>query len=130
MALERHVPSSVGEVHLFPDVGDVIRGLVTLTDWWQPNTTSILQVGAARRASGFGDGLRDGLFDTIGERSELARRVRGLEERDRRILFLWYVKELAAHEVAREVGISRRQCFRRRSAALRALVDRDDEHVA
>ena len=61
MALERRVPSSVGEVHLFPDVGDVIRGLVTLTDWWQPNTTSILQVGAARRASGFGDGLRDGL---------------------------------------------------------------------
>ena len=130
MALERRVPSSVGEVHVFPEVGDVIRGLVTLTDWWQPSTTSILQVGAARRASGFGDGLRDGLFDTIGERSELARRVRGLEERDRRILFLWYVRELAAHEVAREVGISRRQCFRRRSAALRALVDRDDEHVA
>lgn len=129
MALEGRVPSSLGEVHLFPEVGDVIRGLVTITDWWQPSTTSILQVGAARRASGFGDGLRDGLFDTIGERSELARRVRGLEERDRRILFLWYVKELAAHEVAREVGISRRQCFRRRSAALRALVDQDDEHV-
>jgi DNA-directed RNA polymerase specialized sigma24 family protein len=115
---------------VFPEVGDVIRGLVTITDWWQPTTTSILQVGAARRASGFGDGLREGLLDTIDERSELARRVRTLEERDRRILLLWYVKELPAHEVAREVGISRRQCFRRRSAALRALVDRDDDRVA
>ena len=130
MALREGIPSSVGEVHLFPEVADVIRALVTLTDWWQPNTTSILQVGGARRASGYGDGIRDGLFDTIGERAELARRVRGLEERDRQILFLWYVKELAAHEVAKEVGISRRQCFRRRSAALRALVDQDDEHGA
>lgn len=115
---------------MFASVADVIRALVTITDWWQPNSSSLLQVGGARRSSGYGDGIRDGLFDTIGERSELARRVRLLEERDRRILFLWYVKELAAHEVAREVGISRRQCFRRRSAALRALVDRDDEQVA
>ena len=127
MALREGIPSSVGEVHLFPEVADVIRALVTLTDWWQPNTTSILQVGGARRASGYGDGIRDGLFDTIGERTELARRVRTLPERDRLILFLWYVKELPAHEVAREVKISRRHCFRRRSAALRALVDRDDD---
>ena len=131
MALREGIPSSVGEIHLFPEVADVIRALVTLTDWWQPHTTSILQIGAARRASGYGDGIRDGLFDTIGERSELARRIRTLTERDRLILFLWYVKELPAHEVAREVKISRRQCFRRRSAALRALVDReDDERVA
>jgi DNA-directed RNA polymerase specialized sigma subunit len=127
MALQERIPSSVGEVHLFPEVADVIRALVTLTDWWQPNTTSILHIGGARRASGYGDGIRDGLFDTIGERSELARRVRTLDDRDRRILFLWYVKELPAHEVAREVKISRRQCFRRRSAALRALIDRDDD---
>jgi hypothetical protein len=127
MALREGIPSSVGEMHLFPEVADVIRALVTITDWWQPNTTSILQIGGARRATGYGDGIRDGLFDTIGERSELARRVRSLEDRDRCILFLWYVKELPAHEVAREVGISRRQCFRRRSAALRALIDRDDE---
>lgn len=115
---------------MFPGVADVVRALITITDWWQPATGSILQVGGARRSSGFGDGIRDGLFDTIGERSELSRRVRLLNERDRRILFLWYVKELPAHEVAREVGISRRQCFRRRSAALRALVDVDEDQVA
>lgn len=115
---------------MFGGVRDVVRALITFTDWWQPLTSSVLQVGGARRSSGFDDGIRDGLLDTIGERSELCRRVRLLDERDRRILFLWYVKELPAHEVAKEVGISRRHCFRRRSAALRALVDVDDEQVA
>jgi hypothetical protein len=130
MALSGVVPSSVGEVHSFAEVRDVVRALITITDWWQPATTSILRVGGARRSKGgFGDGIRDGLFDTIGERAELGRRFRLLAERDRRILFLWYVVELPAHEVARAVGISRRQCFRRRSAALRALLD-DDERVA
>jgi DNA-directed RNA polymerase specialized sigma24 family protein len=129
MALHGPIRSNMGEVRLFASVSDVIRALVTFTDWWQPFTSSVLQVGDARRSSGFGDGLRDGLLDTIGERSELSRRIRALEERDRRILFLWYVRELPAHEVATEVGISRRHCFRRRSAALRALVD-DDQQVA
>ena len=114
---------------MFADVSDVVRALIRFTDWWQPITSSILQVGGARRSSGYSDGIRDGLLDTMDERSELSRRVRKLDDRDRRILFLWYVKELPAHEVAREVGISRRQCFRRRSASLRALVD-EDEQVA
>jgi Sigma-70, region 4 len=127
MALERSIPSTLGEVRVFASVPDVVRALVTYTDWWQPLTSSVLQVGGARRSSGFGDGIRDGLLDTIDQRSELSRRVRRLADRDRRILLLWYVKELPAHEVAREVGISRRQCFRRRSAALRALVDKDEQ---
>ena len=127
MALESPIPSTLGEVRVFAGVSDVVRALVTFTDWWQPLTSSVLQVGGARRSSGFGDGIRDGLLDTIDQRSELSRRVRRLDDRDRRILLLWYVKELPAHEVAREVGISRRQCFRRRSAALRALVDEDEQ---
>jgi DNA-directed RNA polymerase specialized sigma24 family protein len=130
MALHRSVGSNVGQVRPFESVPDVVRALITFTDWWQPFTSSVLQVGGARRSSDFGDGLRDGLLATIGERSELSRRIRALEERDRRILFLWYVQELPAHEVAKEVGISRRHCFRRRSAALRALVDEDDHQVA
>jgi DNA-directed RNA polymerase specialized sigma subunit len=66
------------------------------------------------------------LLDSLAERTELARRVReDLDERDRQILFLWYVRELPAHEIAREVKVSRRTCFRRRSAALRLLLDAD-----
>jgi DNA-directed RNA polymerase specialized sigma24 family protein len=130
MALEGPVGSNLGEVCLFRTVRDVVRALITYTDWWQPYTSSVLQVGGARRTSGFGDGIREGLLDTVGERSELSRRILALEERDRRILVLWYVGQLPADEVAKEVGISRRHCFRRRSAALRALVDDDDQQVA
>ena len=116
---------------MFPTTREVIRALITFTDWWQPATSSIMQVGAAKRSSGFSDGIRDGLIDTIDERAELARRVRvDLDDLDRQILFLWYVRELPAHEIARAVKVSRRTCFRRRSAALRQLLDADARDAA
>ena len=43
--------------------------------------------------------------------------------RDRRLLYLWYLRQLPAHEIARELRISRRQCFRRRATAIRAIVE-------
>ena len=103
--------------------GDVIRALVTYTDWWQPSSASVLQVGGARRGrNDHGDGLRSGLLDTLDERSELCRRVLMLDQRDRALLFLWYVRQLAVEDIALELRISRRQCFRRRSAAVHAIV--------
>jgi DNA-directed RNA polymerase specialized sigma subunit len=92
-------------------------------DWWQPATTSLLQVGAARRGSDPAQGFRAGLLDTLDERTELCRRMRHVEDRDRQVLFLWYVKQLAVKDIARAVGISRRQCFRRRAKAIRVLVE-------
>ncbi len=112
---------------MFAAVPDVVWALVTYTDWWQPRTGSVIAVAGARRASGFDDGIRDGLLDTLDQRIELCRRMATLEERERRILYLWYVRELAAHEIAREVRISRRHCFRLKAAALRALVDQDED---
>jgi DNA-directed RNA polymerase specialized sigma subunit len=101
---------------------EVVRCLVTYTDWWQPSTTSILQVGAARRSKEITEGLHPGLIETLEERTELCRRVFTLAERDRKILFLWYVKQLHVDDVADSVGLSRRQCFRRRTAALESIV--------
>ena len=111
----------------FPETADVIRALVRFTDWWQPQTGSILQVGGARRGGGFGDGIAEGLLDTIDERTELSRRVRErLDDLDRQVLYLWYVRELPVREIAQQVRASRRTCFRRRSAAVLALIDRAD----
>lgn len=111
----------------FPESADVIRALVRFTDWWQPQTGSILQVGAARRGGGFGDGIAEGLLDTIDERTELTRRVRErLDDLDRRVLYLWYVRELPVREISQQVRVSRRTCFRRRSAAVLALIDAPD----
>ena len=101
----------------------VIWALVTYTDWCYPWGTSVLQAGAARRQSTHSDGIPSGVLDSLDERRELRRRMQFVEERDRRLLFLWYVKQLDAQEIAREIGISRRQCFRRRAQAVRKVVE-------
>ena len=116
MALSTGVASILRSSVSFPETADVIRGLVRFTDWWQPQTGSILQVAGARRSGGFGDGIPDGLLDTIDERAELSRRVRDrLDDIDRRLLYLWYVRELPVNEIGKRVHLSRRTCFRRRS---------------
>jgi DNA-directed RNA polymerase specialized sigma subunit len=102
---------------------EVVRALLTYTDWWQPATTSILQVGAARRGTDPAQGFHAGLLDNLDERTELCRRMQRVEDRDRKVLFLWYVKQLAVKDIARAVGISRRQCFRRRAKAIRMVVE-------
>lgn len=98
----------------------VVRCLVTYTDWWQPDTTSVLQVGASRSQNH--EGFRPGLIDTLDERAEICRRMDHLDDRDRHLLFLWYVEQRPTEEIARSLGISRRQCFRRKSRAIRTLV--------
>jgi DNA-directed RNA polymerase specialized sigma24 family protein len=102
----------------------VVWALLTYTDWWQPATSSVIQVGALRRAgSGFVDGLPAGLVSTIDVREELCRRMALLEGRDRTLLFLWYVRQLAVADIAKAIGVSRRHCFRLRSMAIRKLVE-------
>lgn len=117
---------------MLTSTGDVIRCLVTYTDWWQPSTASVLLVGGARRSSGVGDGLHPGVIETLDERSELCRRVFFLEDRDRRILFLWYVAQLGVSDVARAIGVSQRQCQRLRARAVQRIVElgEDAEEVA
>lgn len=45
-----------------------------------------------------------------------------IDETDRRILLLWYVAQLPPNEIARAVGISRRQCYRRRAQTIQMIV--------
>jgi hypothetical protein len=117
----------------FDTPNDVIRGLVTYTDWWQPSTSSVFQVGSARRMQGYTDGIPLGLLGSLDERAELCRRMQHVAARDRLLLFLWYVRQLPVDEIAPLVKISRRQCFRRRAAAIRAIVklgDPDSQEAA
>jgi DNA-directed RNA polymerase specialized sigma24 family protein len=102
-------------------VADIRRCLETSRDWYQPASTSVLQLGTSRvkgdRDEVFGPGFLGGLD----ERTVLWRRLRCLEPVDRELLLLWHVAGLPPGEVARRIGMSRRHCFRRRDAALRAL---------
>lgn len=67
--------------------------------------------------------MRAGVLDTLDERTELRTRVDRLEDRERTLLFLWYVTELPVGEIARTVGVSRRHCFRLRSRAIDKIVE-------
>jgi DNA-directed RNA polymerase specialized sigma24 family protein len=108
----------------------VVWSLLTYTDWWQPATSSVLQVGAARRKSQFPEGIPAGLLETLDVRAELCRRVSLLEDRDRQVLYLWYVVQLPAEDIAKTVRISRRQCFRRRARAIRKIVEFGEPEAA
>ena len=101
----------------------VIWALLTYTDWCQPVSASIIQVGNARRQSSPSEGIPAGLLETLDERTELRRRMQLIEAKDRDLLFLWYLRQLLAKDIARALGISRRQCFRRRARAIRRLVE-------
>lgn len=108
---------------------EVVRCLITYTDWWQPSTSSVMKVGRARADKNLGDGLNPGLIDTLEERSELCRRMTSISERQRRILFLWYVRQLHVDDIADEVRVSRRHCFRLKADAIRTLAGtkKDDQ---
>jgi len=45
-----------------------------------------------------------------------------IADRDRLVLFLWYVRQLPVEDIARSVRLSRRQCFRRRAHAIDTIV--------
>jgi DNA-directed RNA polymerase specialized sigma24 family protein len=121
VSLEQALTCKIGVVVL--ETGrEVVRSLITYSDWWQPATASVLAVAGARRDSDFGDGLRAGLVETLDERRELRRRVELLSDRDRELLVLWYVVQLPAQDIATRLGVSRRHCFRLRAGAIRKIV--------
>jgi DNA-directed RNA polymerase specialized sigma24 family protein len=109
---------------------DVVRCLITYTDWWQPSSGSILLVGGARRDKNLRDGLNPGVVETLEERVELSRRMQSLSEDDRRLLFLWYVRQLHVDEIARALNLSRRQCFRRKAKGIQMIIDLGESDAA
>jgi RNA polymerase sigma-B factor len=70
---------------------------------------------------GDGDAVSGEGVEAADERLFLSRAFRGLDARQRQILYLRYVRDLEAGEVARELGLSQRQLSRATSAALERL---------
>lgn len=108
---------------------DVVRSLLTWTDCWQPATGSVV-VGVGTPGRRRGDGLRATLLEGLEERTELRWRLAQLDDLDQRILFLFYVAYATGAEVAAEVGLSERQCYRRRNRAVERLVDLGEPAMA
>ena len=63
----------------------------------------------------------EGSLETAEDRLLLSGAFQGLDERERRILFLRYVRDVEPNEIARELGMSGRQLSRTTRAALAKL---------
>jgi DNA-directed RNA polymerase specialized sigma24 family protein len=105
----------------FPHRSDVVRALGRYGDEAGPRTGSVMFVGGAPPRSR--DPFHPGVIAGMEERAELARRLRRLDDRDRLLVFLWYVRGWPVPNIAAHLGISRVHCYRVRDRALRAMVD-------
>jgi DNA-directed RNA polymerase specialized sigma subunit len=82
-----------------------------------------MKVGGARLDKNIGDGLRSGVLETLEERVELCRRTALISDVDRQLLVGWYVQQLHLDDISALVGLSRRQCQRRRASAIKKIID-------
>jgi DNA-directed RNA polymerase specialized sigma24 family protein len=90
---------------------------------FDPRTGSV--IGVSRGTWDWsGDPFRSGFLGAVEERAELMRRMMSrLQPRERLLLVLWYVSDLQATVIARQLQVSRVHCYRLRDKALRALCD-------
>ena len=108
----------------FPDPSDLVRALARYGDEAGPRTGSVMFVGGAPPRSR--DPFHPGVIAGLEERAELGRRLRRLGDRDRLLLFLWYIQGWSVPDIAARIGISRVHCYRVRDRALRAMLDDAD----
>ena len=108
---------------LFATPAGVISMLRRYREVFDPRTTSLLLVSRQGFDPSQGP-FRAGFVSRLDEREELRRRMADrLAERERKLLFLWYVVELRPGDVARTIRVSRVHCYRLRNDALAALCD-------
>lgn len=102
----------------------VIRVLRSLGRSTEPRSNSIL----ARGGTGYSvdrDPFFGGFIDSLESRTELLNRFSVLDERERAVLSLWYVQDLAVPSICETLGMSRATAYRIRDRALERLVGAD-----
>ena len=102
-----------------PSEAEIVRALSRVRREVDPRTGSIIFLGGTR--SSHTDPYPPAFLSGIEERSELVRRLRLIEPRERLLLFLWYVEGLPVAAIAQRLGISRVHCYRLRKHALRQM---------
>jgi hypothetical protein len=108
---------------LFVTPAGVISMLRRYRDVFDARTTSLLLVSRQGFDPSQGP-FRAGFLSRLDEREELRQRMADrLAERERKLLFLWYVVEMRPCDVARTIRVSRVHCYRLRNDALAALCD-------
>lgn len=106
---------------MFRSIDDVTRALRTLGRTTGTRSTSILQ----HSGSSYGvdhDPFHGGYLDSLEARTEVLSRFARLDERERAILTLWYVQDLAVPSICDALGMSRATCYRVRDRALERML--------
>ena len=105
----------------FRSRSEVIRALTRYGDEAGPRTGSVMIIDGAPARSR--EPFHPGVIAGLEERAELGRRLRRLSDRDRLLVFLWYVEGWPAPMIAARLGISRVHCYRVRDRSLGAMLD-------
>jgi RNA polymerase sigma factor (sigma-70 family) len=138
-AIARAQPELTARLGRVPTNAELARELGAATD----DVALALEAGRASVAlelpseSGGEDDRGERSLDAAEDRLFLSDAFRGLDERERRVLFLRHVEDLDPNEIASELGISRRQVSRVTQNALlklragleRSVPDAGDEPV-
>lgn len=99
----------------------VERALGRYADPFQPRGGSVAVLH--RRAGEGRFPFHPALLDELEEREELRRRMAALSPTDAVVLVRWYVEGALPEAIARDLRCSRRHVYRRRRAAVAALVE-------
>jgi len=106
---------------MFRSTDDVTRALRSLGRSTGTRSTSVLQ----QPSSSYGvdsDPFHGGFLDTLEARTEVLSRFARLDERERAVLTLWYVQDLAVPSICDALGMSRATCYRIRDRALERML--------
>ena len=118
------------QTSLFATPEGVAYALKRYRDVFDAKTTSVIVVSHDAFDPSQGP-FRNGLIHRLEERDELRRRMsERIAERERKLLFLWYVADLRPAGVAQSLGISRMHAYRLRKNALSALCDEDEAEAS
>ncbi|GFP25381.1 hypothetical protein HKBW3S43_01132 [Candidatus Hakubella thermalkaliphila] len=107
---------------------EVVRALVTLPDYYQIKSSSLITILARKKYYDKGrDPFGRKFLDNLEVRYELLRRLALLDERERNLLFMWYIETKPVVEIARKLHISRMHCYRLRLKALDNIISMNSE---
>lgn len=107
----------------------VMFALRRYRDVFDAKTSSIIVVSTDRFDPSRGP--FGALVSQLDRREELRRRmIERIPDRERKLLFLWYVADLPPARIAAALEISRMHCYRLRKNALSALCDEEQEEAS
>ncbi|MGQ0519602.1 MAG: hypothetical protein ACT4PX_00440 [Actinomycetota bacterium] len=106
---------------MLDSVAAVERVLWSYTDALQVRTSSVIPLSSGRDHTRLP--FHRSFIEDLDARAELRGRMGFLDPRDRELLLRWYVQSVGPEAIARHLGCSVRQVYRRRAAALVRLVE-------